>query len=66
MVKQKCRIFKTNRTLKWPKIIDQKIPQLLEFVVIRVNMGHYKNQICLEKFRFFLLWVFMRWFSVIF
>ena len=27
---------------------DQKILQLSEFV-IRVNMGHYKNRICLKK-----------------
>ena len=56
MAKQKCRfIFKTNGTLKWSNLIDQKIPHISEFV-IRVNMCLYKNQICLKKNPTFLFY----------
>ena len=54
MAKQKCRsIFKTKGTLKWSNLIDQKIPDILEFV-IRVNIWHFKNKICLKKIPTFL------------
>ena len=48
MAKQKYRfIFKTNGTLKWSNLIDQKIPHIS--FVIRVNIFLYINQICLKK-----------------
>ena len=45
---EKCR-FKTNGTLKWLNLIDQKISQISEFV-IKVNMGHnlYQNKILID------------------
>ena len=56
MAKQKCRfIFKTNGTLKWSNLIDQKILHLSEFF-IRVNMCHYDNQICLKKIPTFMFY----------
>ena len=53
MAKQKCRfIFKTSGTFKWSNFIDQKVPHILEFV-IRINIWHFKNQICSKNFKHF-------------
>ena len=49
MLKQKFRfIFKANGTLKRQNLIDQKIPHISRFI-IRVNVSHYKNQLCVKK-----------------
>ena len=53
MAKQKCRfIFKINET---SNLIEQKILHISEFI-IRVNMCHNKNQICLKKIPTFLFY----------
>ena len=56
MAKQKCRfIFKTNGTLKWSNLIDQKILHIAEFF-IRVKMCHYNNQICPKNIPTFMFY----------
>ena len=50
---QPTKLHFTHGTLKWLKLIYQKIPKLSEFV-IRVNMDHYKNQISMPQKKIFI------------